>query len=351
MPKWPAQLVVIIPDTTLSTHSNLQELTVRAGMLARFMAIAEVSRVLLYREKPSADDQAGKTLSLLLRFSVVPQYLRRQLFPIIPELRYSGLLPPLNIPTHPQTRRISVGDVRVALLKEGSTSQAWIDLDQLADVRGTPSLGAPPGLSRLFFGRLVSRSPPIVEPVDSFPGYAGFYVEETHHPLLPFLQKLRGLRLATSRYGIEYGKVCREIVKRAGEVQPTYLVFGSPSLDLNEMAEKAGFSLKSAVDYVLNLDPNQVVKSIRTDEAVPIALFELWGLSSALARDFRGILASWAGSRRCPEALPVDLRIVNELPRWILQKRKLMKSLDFFSFIGESGGLMSIMNIVRHPQP
>ncbi|MGC8636068.1 MAG: putative RNA uridine N3 methyltransferase [Thermoprotei archaeon] len=274
MRNWPSELSIVIPDTSLSTHENPVDFTIRAGFLARYSAMANVRRVIIYREDVSRDARAGKDLETLLKFCVIPPYLRKRVFPLTNSLRYAGLIPPLNIPTHPQTKRIAPGDVRVAFI-EGT--KVLVDEDKLAELaQGEGAQIAPPGIKGLTFVRITSVKPLKAElcgPVR----YSGFYVELTHQGLKATLAQLKGLKIGTSRYGEEYRKALPSALEQLSKngVTETFLIFGSPSSDLSEILEAQGSSAKGAFDFYVNMDPGQVLKSIRTDEAVPLSLITL----------------------------------------------------------------------------
>ncbi len=274
MRSWPSELSVVIPDTSLSTHENPIDFTIRAGFLARYSAMANVRRIIIYREDVSKDARSGKDLETLLKFCVIPPYLRKRVFPLTNSLRYAGLIPPLNIPTHPQTKRIAPGDVRVAFI-EGN--KALVDEDKLADLaRGEGAQVAPPGIKGLAFVKIASVKPLTAQPCGPI-GYSGFYVELTHQGLRATLAQLDGLKIGTSRYGEDYTKALPSALERVGraKVRETFLVFGSPSSDLSEILEAQGSSAKGVFDFYVNMDPGQVLKTIRTDEAVPLSLITL----------------------------------------------------------------------------
>ncbi len=268
---WSSQLSLVIPDTTLSTHGNLVDFTVRAGFLARFSAMANVHRIIIYREDASKDSPFGKDLETLLKFSVIPPYLRKKIFPLTDSLRFAGLMPPLGIPTHPETRRIAIGDVRVAFV-EGN--KAMVDENRFAVLEGKRELvPAPPGIKGVTFVRITSLSPLRAEASASV-GYSGFYVELTHEALSTTLSKLKGIKIGTSRFGCEYRKALPLALARVKKESPeeTFLVFGSPTSDLREILKIQGSSPKGGFDFYVNMDPGQVLKSIRTDEAIPLSL-------------------------------------------------------------------------------
>jgi len=276
MRNWPTPLSLVIPDTSLSTHGNLMDFTIRSGFIARYAAMANVHRIIIYREEGGRDDPYGKRLEVLLKFMVIPPYLRKRLFPLNEDLKYAGLMPPINIPSHPQSSRINLGDIRVGLMED---HRAWIDANKQALVEGNSFVAVPPGIAGLTFLRVTQLSPLKAE-VAQPDFYAGFFVQSTRRSLGATLRELVGLKVATSRYGEDYSKVSHQLLGLSKKFEETFVVLGSPSSDLSEIAKKEGISIKGLCDFNLNLDPGQVLKSIRTDEAIPLALITLNCLSS-----------------------------------------------------------------------
>ncbi|CAL8139973.1 unnamed protein product [Orchesella dallaii] len=71
-----------------------------AGQVARAAAIFCVDEIIIY------DDTGGHALvgceqmARILQFLECPQYLRKLLFPIHPDLQFAGIIPPLDLPHH-----------------------------------------------------------------------------------------------------------------------------------------------------------------------------------------------------------------------------------------------------------
>jgi predicted SPOUT superfamily RNA methylase MTH1 len=102
--KWPPParrrpLAVAIPGSVLSVEHGLAAKTFKAGVIARALAVYRVTDVLVYRDSETlrGDDSL---LALLLSYAETPPHLRKRLFPLKPQLRYAGLLPPLRTPSH-----------------------------------------------------------------------------------------------------------------------------------------------------------------------------------------------------------------------------------------------------------
>ena len=244
-------------------------------MLARFLAAARVDTLILYHVDPAEpDDSNAGFLKLLMEYLNTAPYLRKRLYRIRRELRYAGVLPPLNIPTHPESRSIDVEHYREGLVLEsdkGSLIEAG--LGKPIRVRKRLKKGAriilkvSPSRGRLKASAVSRRKSEI---------YPGFRVGVAGEKLSEIV-KVYDLRIATSRKGRDILTLLDELRKRIGEAKKICIAFGSAREGLYEIAERQGFSLEESFDYVLNTFPGQGVKTIRVEEAVAytLAIFNL----------------------------------------------------------------------------
>ena len=251
----------------LSVEPSLQLKTVKAGIVGRAAAVYRVDRVLIYVDRAEAWRDLN-TFRRLLEYLVTPPYLRRRLYPRgVPELRYAGLLPPLQIPTH-GVGGPKEGEVREALVLRRRGRVAVVD----AGLGGEAEVELLPG-SRVQKGdrilvRIASLNPPRLEYLEDADVYTGFRVE-TYDSLSELLRVEKGgVRIATSRRGRDVREVLDELRGRLGGAGKILVLFGSPSEGLYEIAAREGINLEENVDYVLNTVPGQGTLTVRTEEAV-----------------------------------------------------------------------------------
>ena len=274
-PRRGKRLDVLIPSSFAEDTPHLRDKTLRTGMLARFLAAARVDTLILYHVDPAEpDDSNAGFLKLLMEYLNTAPYLRKRLYRIRRELRYAGVLPPLNIPTHPESRSIDVEHYREGLVLEsdrGSLIEAG--LGKPIKVRKRLKKGAriilkiSPSRGRLKASAVSRRKSEI---------YPGFRVGVAGEKLSEIV-KVYDLRIATSRKGRDILTLLDELRKRIGEAKRICIAFGSDREGLYEIAERQGFSLEESFDYVLNTFPGQGVKTIRVEEAVAytLAIFNL----------------------------------------------------------------------------
>jgi len=118
-PRFPRPtLSVALPGSILSNAQSPELRTYLAGQIGRALAIYRVDEVVIFGELPAAGAVSGPSsgpgrrrpsmpvpeaddlLALLLTYLETPQYLRKHLFPLNPALRLAGLLNPLAASHH-----------------------------------------------------------------------------------------------------------------------------------------------------------------------------------------------------------------------------------------------------------
>src|SRR5438445_88170 len=119
VPRRPQRLSVAIPSSFTKDVPYLREKTSRVGLIARSLAIFRVDEVVVYYDQTgSSSAREADLLEKLLTYQETPQYLRKALFKQDPDLQFSGILPPLRIPSHPNVGEPRIGEIREALVIE-----------------------------------------------------------------------------------------------------------------------------------------------------------------------------------------------------------------------------------------
>ncbi|CAI5469873.1 unnamed protein product [Closterium sp. Yama58-4] len=105
---------IAVPGSIIDNTQSLERATAVAGQIARAAVIFKVHEVVVYDDWDAEGDSsaprgwrgerfsgsAGSFLARVLQYLDTPQYLRRALIPLTPDLRLAGLLPPLDAPHH-----------------------------------------------------------------------------------------------------------------------------------------------------------------------------------------------------------------------------------------------------------
>src|ERR1035437_356230 len=121
------KLSIAIPASAISDTPHPREKTAKIGLIGRAAAIFRVDEIIVYPDNPKMDQRRDiEYMALLLNYLETPQYLRKTLFKLEPDLEFAGILPPLRTPHHPlsgKTKHLQVGEYREGVVlsevKEG----------------------------------------------------------------------------------------------------------------------------------------------------------------------------------------------------------------------------------------
>ena len=272
---WTPKLSIAIPASLVSDTPHLREKTYKIGMIGRAAAIFRVEEIIIYPDQPDKDQRKdAKLIELILSYMETPQYLRKRIFKLRPELRYVGVLPPLRTPHHPTTSRaeeLRIGEYREGIVisstKEGS--RVYIGVEKPALIKGVKL----PSRKRVTvkIRSLDKRIEAEVADRSEIKEYWGYKVTVSRKPLGNILKKW-DLVVATSRYGISFARVKDKLAQEWKKAKSRIIVFGSPTAGLYEILEKEGLNLDEIADFVINAIPMQGVKTVRTEEAVYASL-------------------------------------------------------------------------------
>jgi predicted SPOUT superfamily RNA methylase MTH1 len=270
-PRRRVRLDILIPSSFSREASSPRDKVLRLGMLARFLAAARVEALIIYHEDVEKPDRRNAGLiKLIMDYLNTAPYLRRRLYRLVPELRYAGLLPPLNIPTHPERAGLDYPHYREGLvISSGSRSVVEAGLEKPLRLRRRLAQGSrvilriePRGDGRV---SVAARSRRVVE---VYPGFRTAIVEGR----LPEIVGGYDLRIATSRRGADIREILPALREACAGKGRICVAFGASREGLYEVAERQGFRLEEHFNYIVNVMPLQGVRTIRTEEAVAYAL-------------------------------------------------------------------------------
>ena len=276
------KLSIAIPASVVSDTPHLREKTAKIGLIGRAAAIFRVDEIIVYPDNPATRQTAdGDLIATLLAYMETPQYLRKKLFKIRPELQYAGILPPLRTPHHPLHRKIEdlkVGEVResVSLSKtnEGTLTDIGVEQPALLLNKQLP-LNKRVTVKVSEVGKQVKVE---LANRDEIADYWGYTVDVERQPFGKVV-KSRGfdLIIGTSRYGAPFAELVGDITEKRRKADTILVAFGSPTKGLHEIARSEGLSLKKIVHFVVNTIPSQGTETVRTEEALiaTLAVFNM----------------------------------------------------------------------------
>lgn len=261
---------ILIPSSfSYESHHPIEKI-VRIGSVARCLAASRVDTLLIYHEElDSPQRENAEYIKLVMDYLNTAPYLRKKIYPLTSRLRHAGVLPPLNIPTHPEKPDLEVEHYREGLVVSSNRkSIIYAGLNKMLKTdkkfkegaRVIVRMKSSQGKLRL---KVYSKKRSKV-----YSGFRTAIVSER----LDKIVKDYDLRIATSRLGVDIRNVWRELREKIEKADKICIVFGSAKRGLKEIAELHGIDYERAFDYVINVFPNQGVRTIRTEEAIAYTL-------------------------------------------------------------------------------
>jgi hypothetical protein len=246
-------------------------------MVGRAAAIFGVDSIIVFRDTPQKDQHRELDLiATVLSYMETPQYLRKRLFTLRPELKYAGVLPPLRTPHHPLENRakdLADGEFREAATtahtKDGTLAD--VGVEQLALIRN----------KRLSLNTRVTvriskekeRLEAELADRDTVPKYWGYRVVSSDLTIGSLLKQRRfDLVIATSKRGRPFSEEEQNVLSRWKASRRILVAFGAPTRGLYEIAQPENLDLDNSADFVINMFPRQEVETVRTEEAVFVIL-------------------------------------------------------------------------------
>ncbi len=271
------KVAMALPASVVSDIPHLREKTSKVGLIGRAAAIFRIDQIIVYPDNPKADQTREMNLvATLLSYMETPQYLRKRLFRLEPELRYAGILPPLRTAHHPLNRmmkRLNVGEYREGVTLSKNREGTFIDVgvERPAIIQDEQ---LPVGKRvTVKIRRIATQIEAQTVNRNEIPDFWGFSVTKEDHPLSKILKNRDfELIIATSKYGIPFSDVASEISDRLMRAKAVLLVFGAPNMGLQEIIGCDGLDLKDLADFIVNTIPSQGTETVRTEEAIVASL-------------------------------------------------------------------------------
>jgi len=268
---------IAIPASIISDTPHLREKTAKVGLIGRAAAIFRVEEIIVYPDNKKTDQSRDlEFISLLLNYLETPQYLRKTLFKLEPDLQYAGILPPLRTPHHPlsgKTKHLKVGEYREGIVLSETKEGLMVDIgvQQPALMRQKQySQNERLTLQVVNIGEHVE-----VQPVtrNTVPAYWGYRVRVEKH-LFSQIAREEGfdLRIATARNGSNFKDIADKIGEKWQDSKRILIAFGAPSRGLHEIVADEGLKIDQLVDFTINTVPNQGTATVRAEEALMATL-------------------------------------------------------------------------------
>jgi len=276
-------LAIAVPASMISDTPHLREKTAKIGVVGRAAAIFQVNEIIVYADSPRVNQKADLGLIVtLLNYMETPQYLRKRLFEIEPDLQCAGILPPLRTPHHPllgKFKDLRVGDYREGVTVSKAKDGTLVDIGSerpvlLKDTQLPLNRRVTIKITKLAGGQIE------VEQIDrsDVPMYWGYTVTTERRPLSKILEAGNfDLTIGTSRFAPRFQDIKEKLGERWKKAGNILILFGAPTRGLHEIAEEEGKNFDTMVDFVINTVPDQGTETVRTEEALlaTLAIFNV----------------------------------------------------------------------------
>jgi predicted SPOUT superfamily RNA methylase MTH1 len=267
------KIEIAIPASVISDTPHLREKTSKIGLIGRAAAIFRVDEIIVYPDNPQ-DSQRGDMalIATLLAYMETPQYLRKRLFKLEPQLQFAGILPPLRTPHHPLNRKaadLKAGEYREGVVLSGTRAGVLVDIGVERPVTMRESKAPVGERLTVKIAKLAERVE--VETADraEIPVYWGYRVSAEKHSFSELVKAGKyDLTVGTSKFGSRFADVADKLAARWANANSVFLAFGAPARGLFEIARDEGASLNDLVDFVVNTIPGQGTETVRTEEAL-----------------------------------------------------------------------------------
>jgi predicted SPOUT superfamily RNA methylase MTH1 len=262
---------IAIPDSSISDEQTKRDKSIKVSRFARACSIFRVSRIYIYHDKTSRiDKEDTNILKILLRYLDTPQYLRKILYPHMPQLEYAGILHPIKAPHHKKfedIKRVRAGDIRVGVI---------------ILFKGVPYVDIGLGVLVPYEGNAKRQGEKVnVKIISAYPNvkvrqatmedikdcYWGYEVRGVSN-LRELLQETERTKIIiTSKKGSYFHNKEGRIVTCLNSIHNLLVVFGAPEKGVDEILASEGQSMKS-FEFVVNMFPCQATETVRLEEAV-----------------------------------------------------------------------------------
>ncbi|UCC57903.1 MAG: RNA-binding protein [Candidatus Bathyarchaeum sp.] len=277
MRKRDRKLAVAIPASLVSDIPHLREKTLKIGLVGRAAAIFRVMEIIVFPDNLGSNQKRDRNLIVtILSYMETPQYLRKRLFKIKPELRYAGILPPLRTPHHPLAKRakeLKVGEYRegaiIAITDSGSLVDIGIECPVLLLDRELPVNAR----VTICVTKLGKRPRVVLANREETKAYWGYSLTASKVPFGKLTKsRVYDLVIATSKLGTPLLEVADELTERWKKSSSILVAFGAPTRGLQEIVAQENLRLDEVADFTVNTIPDQGTETVRTEEALYASL-------------------------------------------------------------------------------
>src|SRR5919202_834723 len=271
----PPEFWVAIPDSSISDQQAKRDKSIKIAQFARAFSIFRVKRVYIYHDRTSNINKSdARILKTILGYLDTPQYLRRRLYPITPDLEYAGILHPIKAPHHKKfedIKSIKPGDTRVGVsIKYKGVMHVDVGLDTMIPCENI----SPAEEGKKVNVKFISSHPNLrvtkasaEEISNDYWGYQILQAPSLHELLKETKSKNHIEIIITSRDGSPFKKLEYDLIRNLNLVRNLLVVFGAPKRAVEQILSGEGQSIEH-YKFTVNMFPFQGTDTVRLEEAI-----------------------------------------------------------------------------------
>ena len=265
-------LSIAIPASIIEDTPHLREKTYKIGQIARASSIFRVEQIIIYFDKTDHNQtKEANFIAAILNYMDIPQYLRKILVKIDPQLRFVGILPPLRSPHHLFSKKreeLKIGMLRQGVVIDSKNEYSLVDIGVDKPVIITGSIAKKQRIT-VKLTSIGEKLTAVKLDESEIRIYWGFNVTVTKLSLAESTKKIGfDLIISTSKYGDKITEVFPQLKSAWKKSKKTLVSFGSPTQGLKEILTKENIEMSDYSDFTINMIPNQGVETVRSEEAV-----------------------------------------------------------------------------------
>ncbi|OYT26747.1 MAG: hypothetical protein B6V02_01085 [Thermoprotei archaeon ex4572_64] len=262
---------IAIPWNVLEEAPDEREKIRKIGYIGRGAAIFQVNKIIVYTYG-KYDRREVNFLLKNLSYLKTPPHLRKHLFKIEKELKFSGLLPPLKTPSHGFSEP-KVGDVREGIVVKWN---GYYSIVKISD-KYFAKISKPYPIGSNVIVKLEART----NREDTF--RASVVSKDKLSIYWNVDVEIKGLReiIKSSEYCIKVftgreGKcicdIIEEFVSSLKKAKKVLVIYGSPRWGVDDILRSENLEVELEKNFFINFVPEQGVETIRTEEAIILTL-------------------------------------------------------------------------------
>jgi len=271
----PVNFWIAFPDSSISDQQAKRDKSIKIAQFARAFSIFRVKRVYIYHDRTSDINKSdARILKTILGYLDTPQYLRRRLYPITPDLEFAGILHPIKAPHHKKfedIKSIKPGDTRVGVaIKYKGVMHVDVGLGTMIPYENISATEE----GKKVIVKFISRHPKLrvtnasADDVNNgYWGYEVLQVPSLHGLLKEIKSKKNAEIMITSRDGSPFKEVEYDLLRSLNLVRNLLVVFGAPKRAVEQILSAEGQSIEH-YKFTVNMFPFQGTDTVRLEEAI-----------------------------------------------------------------------------------